>query len=60
MWVHAERRARSSRATRGPCSGAGELFLAAGDSIAARDAAERALAVDPIEDAAYRLLAANP
>ena len=56
MWVHAERARLVTRYTRAALR-AGELFLAAGDSIAARDAAERALAVDPIEDAAYRLLA---
>jgi DNA-binding SARP family transcriptional activator len=56
LWVHAERARLVARYTRAALR-AGELLLAAGDSIAARGAAERALAVDPLEEAAYRLLA---
>jgi len=56
MWVHAERARLVTRYTTAAVR-AGELLLAAGDPMAARDAAEHAIAADPAADPAYRLLA---
>src|SRR5262249_37479490 len=55
-WVHGERPRLVPRHATAALR-AGELLLAAGDSVAARDAAERAIAADSLTEAAYHLLA---
>jgi DNA-binding SARP family transcriptional activator len=56
MWVNADRSRLLTRYTDAAVR-AGELLLAAGDTAAARDAAQHSIAADKTDERAYRLLA---